>query len=140
MSAWRPLAEEKGVRLSGERRAVTAWADPVALSSALDAVVDNALKFTPAGEEVTVAVASAGDTCTIVVADHGPGLTSEELERVGDRFWRSNRHQNIKGSGLGLSISRVLLAAGGGSIAYAPNEPHGLRVTVTVPRTRPQGR
>ncbi|MFE5486949.1 ATP-binding protein [Streptomyces sp. NPDC056527] len=140
VSAWRPLAEEKGVRLSSERRAVTAWADPVALSSALDAVIDNALKFTPAGEEVTVAVASGGDTCTIVVEDHGPGLTSEELERVGDRFWRSNRHQNIKGSGLGLSISRVLLAAGGGSIAYAPNEPHGLRVTVTVPRTVPQGR
>ncbi|MEU6881729.1 HAMP domain-containing sensor histidine kinase [Streptomyces sp. NPDC046712] len=139
VAAWRPLADEKGVRLSGERRAVTAWADPVALSSALDAVIDNALKFTPAGEEVTVAVASGGDTCTIVVADHGPGLTSEELERVGDRFWRSNRDQNIKGSGLGLSISRVLLAAGGGSIAYAPNEPHGLRVTVTVPRTGPQG-
>jgi signal transduction histidine kinase len=140
MAAWRPLAEEKGVRLSGERRAVTAWADPVALSSVLDAVIDNALKFTPTGEEVTVTVAAGGDTCTIVVADHGPGLTSEELERVGDRFWRSNRHQNIKGSGLGLSISRVLLTAGGGSITYAPNEPHGLRVTVTVPRTRPQGR
>ncbi|WP_137992906.1 sensor histidine kinase [Streptomyces vilmorinianum] len=140
IAAWRPLAEEKGVRLSGERRAVTAWADPVALSSALDAVIDNALKFTPEGEEVTVTVTAGGDTCTIVVADHGPGLTPEELDRVGDRFWRSNRHQNINGSGLGLSISRVLLAAGGGSIAYAPNEPHGLRVTVTVPRTAPQGR
>ncbi|MEU4270566.1 HAMP domain-containing sensor histidine kinase [Streptomyces sp. NPDC026092] len=140
IAAWRPLADEKGVRLLGERRAVTAWADPVALSSALDAVIDNALKFTPEDEEVTVAVASEGDTCTIVVADRGPGLMQEELDRVGDRFWRSNRHQNIKGSGLGLSISRVLLAAGGGSIAYAPHEPHGLRVTLTVPRTGPQGR
>ncbi|MFF8277007.1 ATP-binding protein [Streptomyces lateritius] len=140
IAAWRPLAEEKGVRLSGDCRAVTAWADPVALSSALDAVIDNALKFTPAGEEVILSVASGGDTCTIVVADRGPGLTTEELERVGDRFWRSNRHQNVKGSGLGLSISRVLLAAGGASIDYAPNEPHGLRVTVTVPRTMPQGR
>ncbi|MEU9705035.1 HAMP domain-containing sensor histidine kinase [Streptomyces sp. NPDC047981] len=140
IAAWRPLADEQGVRLRGDRRAVTAWADPVALSSALDAVIDNALKFTPEGEEVTVAVASEGERCTIVVADLGPGLTEEELDRVGDRFWRSNRHQNIKGSGLGLSISRVLLAAGGGSIAYAPNEPHGLRVTLTVPRTGPQGR
>ncbi|MFD3942837.1 sensor histidine kinase [Streptomyces sp. NPDC058579] len=140
IAAWRPLADEKGVRLHGERRAVTAWADPVALSSALDAVIDNALKFTPEGEEVTVAVASEGDTSTIVVADRGPGLTQEELDRVGDRFWRSNRHQNIKGSGLGLSISRVLLSAGGGSIDYAPHEPHGLRVTLTVPRTGPQGR
>ncbi|MDN3292715.1 HAMP domain-containing sensor histidine kinase [Streptomyces ficellus] len=137
VAAWRPLADEKGVRLTGCGSAVTAWTDPVALSSALDAVIDNALKFTPAGEEVTVTVAADGDTSTIVVTDRGPGLTDDELARIGDRFWRSNRHQNIKGSGLGLSISRALLAAGGGSIAYAHHEPHGLRVTVTVPRTEP---
>ncbi|MER7107545.1 HAMP domain-containing sensor histidine kinase [Streptomyces sp. NPDC000229] len=138
VAAWRPLADEKGVRLTGCGSAVTAWADPVALSSALDAVIDNALKFTPAGEEVTVTVAADGDTSTIVVTDRGPGLTDDELARIGDRFWRSNRHQNVKGSGLGLSISRALLAAGGGSIAYSRHEPHGLRVTVTVPRTRPE--
>ncbi len=138
VAAWRPLAEEKGIRLTGSRLpAVTAWADPVALSSALDAVIDNALKFTHAGEEVTVEVAAAGDTSTVVVADRGPGLTDEELDRVGDRFWRSNRHQNVKGSGLGLSICRALLATGGGSLTYAHNEPSGLRVTVAVPRTRP---
>lgn len=56
---------------------------------------------------------------------------------MGDRFWRSNRHQNIKGSGLGLSISRTLLAAGGGSLFYERHEPTGLRVTVSVPRSGP---
>ncbi|MGW1490687.1 ATP-binding protein [Streptomyces sp. NPDC002402] len=137
VAAWRPLAEEKGVRLTEHRAAVTAWADPVALSSALDAVIDNALKFTPSGEEVTVSVASNGATSTVVITDRGPGLTDEELARIGDRFWRSGRHQNIKGSGLGLSISRALLTAGGGSIAYEHHEPCGLRVTVTVPRTSP---
>ncbi|MFH8220821.1 sensor histidine kinase [Streptomyces sp. NPDC018057] len=143
VAAWAPTAEAKGVRLVGECPATTAWADPVALSSALDAVIDNALKFTPAGERVDVAVSGGGDTSTIVVADRGPGLTDEELARVGDRFWRSGRHQNIKGSGLGLSISRALLAAGGGSIGYAAHraeEPRGLRVTVTVPRTEPAAR
>ncbi|WP_432073521.1 sensor histidine kinase [Streptomyces wuyuanensis] len=137
VAAWRPLAEEKGVRLHGRGPAVTAWADPIALSSALDAVIDNALKFTPEGEEVTVTVAADGTVSTVVVADRGPGLTEEELTRVGDRFWRSGRHQNVKGSGLGLSITRALLAAGGGSIAYAHNEPCGLRVTVTLPRNPP---
>ncbi|MFI8293920.1 sensor histidine kinase [Streptomyces sp. ms191] len=139
IAAWRPLADEKGVRLSGEVRAAAAWVDPVAFSSVLDAVVDNALKFTPSGEEVTLAVSLDAETCAIVVADGGPGLTREELDRVGDRFWRSGRHQNVNGSGLGLSICRTLLAAGGGSIGFAPNEPHGLRVTVTVPRTASQG-
>ncbi|WP_328874203.1 HAMP domain-containing histidine kinase [Streptomyces sp. NBC_00287] len=137
VAAWSPTAEAKGVELTGDCPATTAWVDPVALSSALDAVIDNAVKFTPEGERVEVAVASNGGTATVVVADQGPGLTDEELARVGDRFWRSGRHQNVKGSGLGLSISRALLSAGGGSIAYAHQEPHGLRVTVRVPRSGP---
>ncbi|MCL7381167.1 HAMP domain-containing sensor histidine kinase [Streptomyces sp. 35G-GA-8] len=137
VAAWRALAEEKGVRLTEHRAAVTAWADPIALSGALDAVIDNALKFTPAGEEVTVAVARDGTTSKIVINDGGPGLTDDELARIGDRFWRSNRHQNIKGSGLGLSISRALLAPGGGSITYEHGEPGGLQVTLSVPRSSP---
>ncbi|GGX16504.1 two-component sensor histidine kinase [Streptomyces malachitofuscus] len=139
VAAWAPTAEAKGVSLTGTCPPTTAWADPVALSSALDAVIDNAVKFTPEGEAVEVSVASNGDVSTVVVTDNGPGLTDEELTRVGDRFWRSGRHQNIKGSGLGLSISRALLAAGGGSIVYERHEPHGLRVTVTVPRNAPAG-
>ncbi|MGW4998897.1 sensor histidine kinase [Streptomyces hydrogenans] len=140
IASWRPVADDKGVRLAGECGAATGWADPVALSSALDAVVDNALKFTPAGERVTVRVLPGKDAVEVVVADLGPGLTEEELSRVGDRFWRSGHHQNVKGSGLGLSIARVLLTATGGGISFAPNEPHGLRVTVTVPRYEPTDR
>ncbi|MFH9003465.1 ATP-binding protein [Streptomyces afghaniensis] len=137
VAAWSPTAEAKGVRLAGDCPPTTGWADPVALSSALDGIIDNAVKFTPEGRTVEVTVAPNGDTSTVVVTDEGPGLTDEELARIGDRFWRSSRHQNIKGSGLGLSISRALLAAGGGSIAYDHHEPHGLKVTVTVPRVGP---
>ncbi|MFF9404576.1 ATP-binding protein [Streptomyces anandii] len=141
VAAWAPAAEAKGVRLTGDCPATTAWADPVALSSALDAVIDNAVKFTPGGKCVEVRVSGSGATSAVVVRDHGPGLTDEELARVGDRFWRSGRHQNVKGSGLGLSISRALLAAGGGSISYEHHhseEPRGLKVTVRVPRSGPE--
>ncbi|WP_206507266.1 sensor histidine kinase [Streptomyces chrestomyceticus] len=138
VGSWRPLADEEGVLLSYEgQRAVTGWADPVALSSALDALVDNALKFTPAGERVTVGVVPDGETVRITVCDHGPGLTEDELARIGDRFWRSGRHQNVSGSGLGLSITRALLAGGGATLSFAPHRPHGLRVTVVVPRNPP---
>lgn len=140
VEAWRPVAERDGVELSyGGAAAVTGWADPVALSSALDAVIDNAVKFTPDGERVRVTTELRGrpGAIDVTVADGGPGLTEDELARIGDRFWRSPRHQNVDGSGLGLSIARVLLTQGGGSIAYAPNEPHGLVVTLTVPRTAP---
>ncbi|MFI2205907.1 ATP-binding protein [Streptomyces sp. NPDC020192] len=134
VAAWAPAADAKGVRLTGDCPPTTAWADPITLSSALDAVIDNAVKFTPADGTVTVTVAADGATSTIVVTDTGPGLTDEELARVGDRFWRSGRHQNIKGSGLGLSITRALLEAGGGSIEYDHHDGGGLRVTVAVPR------
>ncbi|MEV6055044.1 HAMP domain-containing sensor histidine kinase [Streptomyces sp. NPDC052107] len=136
VASWSPAAEAKGVRLTGDCPPTTAWADPITLSSALDAVIDNAVKFSPEGGTVEVTVAADGDRSTVVVTDTGPGLTEEELARVGDRFWRSGRHQNIKGSGLGLSIVHALLTAGGGSIDYAHHEPRGLRVTVTVPRQR----
>ncbi|MET7641869.1 HAMP domain-containing sensor histidine kinase [Streptomyces sp. NPDC005438] len=139
VTSWRPVAERKGVTLCNTGpRAVTAWGDPVAASSALDAVVDNALKFTPTGGAVTVAVEVDGDRVLVVVADEGPGLAEEELSRVGDRFWRSGRHQNIPGSGLGLSICRALLAAGGGHLSYGHNDPTGLRVTLSLPRTEPE--
>ncbi|MET7288811.1 HAMP domain-containing sensor histidine kinase [Streptomyces sp. NPDC005573] len=134
VAAWAPAARARDVRLTGDCPPTTAWADPIALSSALDAVIDNAVKFTPEGGTVEVAVHSTGDTSTIQVTDTGPGLTDDELARVGDRFWRSGRHQNVQGSGLGLSITHALLAAGGGRLSYAHHEPCGLRVTVTVPR------
>ncbi|MEV7321357.1 HAMP domain-containing sensor histidine kinase [Streptomyces sp. NPDC093970] len=136
VAAWAPSAAAKGVRLSGRCPATTGWADPVTLSSALDAVIDNAVKFTPEGGSVEVGVGADGEVSTVVVTDTGPGLTDDEIARVGDRFWRSGRHQNVKGSGLGLSITRALLAAGGGSLSYQHHEPRGLRVTVSVPRSR----
>ncbi|EDY42192.1 two-component system sensor kinase [Streptomyces sp. SPB074] len=137
LSSWRPLAEEKNVRLTGTCPAVTGWADPIALSSALDAVLDNALKFTPAGAAVELTVEARPGEVVITVTDEGPGLTDEELGRIGDRFWRSNRHQNVHGSGLGLSITRALLEAGGGALEYRHHSPHGLSAGLVIPRNRP---
>jgi signal transduction histidine kinase len=138
-AAWRPVANQAGIVLDfaepPEGHEVTGWADTVALSSALDAVLDNAIKFTPRGLQVSVGVAVDGERVTITVADSGPGLTDDELDRVGDRFWRSARHQNVQGSGLGLSIARALLSQGGGAIAYGRRQPHGLEVALSVPRT-----
>jgi signal transduction histidine kinase len=138
--AWRPIADRDGVCVHFSEPAhgkVTGWADSVALSSALDAVIDNAIKFTPDGSSVSVAVAVEGEQVAIEVADSGPGLTDDELDRIGDRFWRSARHQNVQGSGLGLSIAGALLSQGGGSIGFGRREPHGLEVRLVVPRTAP---
>jgi signal transduction histidine kinase len=143
VEGWTALAGERGVGLDFEQPAgpLLGLADPVGFGSALDAVIDNALKFTPVGERVRVSVLadSAAGRVAVAVSDAGPGLTEEELDRIGDRFWRSPRHQNVDGSGLGLSIARTLLASSGGSLEFAPNEPRGLTVTLAVPSVGPEG-
>ncbi|MFE4357082.1 sensor histidine kinase [Kitasatospora sp. NPDC056800] len=135
VDAWWPAAEQRGITLRWDGPALAiGMADPIGFGSALDAVVDNALKFGPPGSEVRLRVAVRRDEVAVTVTDAGPGLTEDELSRAGDRFWRSPRHQNVDGSGLGLSIARTLLAAGGGTLGFAPVKPTGLAVTLAVPR------
>ncbi|MDH6136101.1 signal transduction histidine kinase [Kitasatospora sp. MAA4] len=135
VDAWQPLARRRGLALTSTAPpSARGWADPIGFGSALDAVLDNALKFGPPGSGVTLVVEVRAQEVAVTVADCGPGLTEEELARVGDRFWRSPRHQNVDGSGLGLSIARTLLTAGGGSLEFAAVRPTGLAVTFTVPR------
>ncbi|MFD7452098.1 sensor histidine kinase [Kitasatospora sp. NPDC059827] len=135
VDGWRPVAEQRGIELRWDGPALAiGMADPIGFGSALDAVLDNALKFGPAGSQVLLRVSVFRDEVAVTVSDAGPGLTEDELARAGDRFWRSARHQNVDGSGLGLSIARTLLAAGGGSLGFAPVRPTGLAVTLSVPR------
>lgn len=135
LDAWQPIARARGQRFDQQGpRALTGQVDPIALGSALDAIIDNALKFSPDESEITVAIATVGGRLEIRVADRGPGLEPAELRRVGDRFWRSSHHSNVDGSGLGLSIARTLLRATGGGIEFAAREGGGLVVTVTVER------
>ncbi|WP_035846118.1 sensor histidine kinase [Kitasatospora azatica] len=135
VDAWHPVADQRGIRLGcGTPPPARAWTDPIGFGSALDAVLDNALKFSPPGGRVAVTVQLRREEVAVTVADDGPGLTEEELARAGDRFWRSPRHQNVDGSGLGLSIARTLLLAGGGSLDFAAAQPNGLAVTLSAPR------
>ncbi|MDI2128625.1 sensor histidine kinase [Yinghuangia seranimata] len=135
LDAWEPVARGRGQAFDQQGpRALTGHVDPIALGSALDAILDNALKFSPDDATVTVGVAAVGGRLEIRVADRGPGLGTEELRRVGDRFWRSPHHSNIDGSGLGLSIARTLLRATGGHLDFAARDGGGLIVTVTVDR------
>jgi signal transduction histidine kinase len=135
VAAWRPVGDTRGITLrrTGGTDPVTAFADRTSLGSALDAVLDNALKFSPPDSTVQAAVDVDGDRVRIRVTDEGPGVAPEELSKVGRRFWRSKQNVNIDGSGLGLSIAAALLAASGGDISFAAGEPGGLVVTLRVP-------
>jgi len=101
-----PLAEDRGVALAGEfaADAPAVSADPTLLFEAVSNLVDNALKFTPAGGKVSVRLAVRPEGPRIEVADNGPGVPEPERAAVLQRFYRAERTRNEPGSGLGLSI------------------------------------
>ena len=135
-TAWRERAAEGWVvihtRSEPDALSVT---DRMAIESALDAVIDNALKFAPHGSTIDLAVASRDGGHTISVRDRGRGLEPEQLEQATGRFWRSPQDQNVPGSGLGLAIASDLLEALGGSIELASPIGDGLEVTLVLPAT-----
>ncbi|MBK1783473.1 sensor histidine kinase [Prauserella cavernicola] len=132
--AWAPLARNRRITVVGGPHATAhAWLEPTALSTSLDVVLDNALKFTPRGGTVTILLQREGAELALSVSDTGPGLERDELGRVTDRFWRSPRHQNVAGTGLGLSIARELLRTHGGRVDLASGSDGGLTVRLVFP-------
>jgi signal transduction histidine kinase len=146
LGSWHVVAARRSITLhrEGDDRA-PGWHDRGALSGAVDAVIDNALKYSPERTHVTVDVRrcrdgspAAGSQVAVVVTDEGPGLAPDELHRVGDRFWRARSTSGEPGSGLGMSIATTLLERHGGTLQVepAPNG-GGLRVSLLVPVDRP---
>ncbi len=131
VAAWAEVAAQEGVRfLVGTGRQVIAHTDAIIVESAFDAVVDNALKYSPGGGRIEVTVRGEEGNAEIVVRDHGPGIGEEELQRMTDRFWRSAHTSDKPGSGLGLAIASDLLASVGGQLRVETATPSGLRVTL----------
>ncbi|MFI5609866.1 sensor histidine kinase [Amycolatopsis sp. NPDC051903] len=105
---------------------------PRGLEVILDALIDNALKFTGQGTSVHVSAVRDGEVVKLAVRDHGPGLREDELERAVDRFWRSTAHQNVPGSGLGLAIVREIVRHSGGDLRLSLPEGGGLRIEMDL--------
>ncbi|MDI6102543.1 HAMP domain-containing sensor histidine kinase [Actinoplanes sp. NEAU-A12] len=122
VKAWQPLAVRRDVELvaalPGEP--VPARLVATALDQALDALIDNALKFTPPGGRVEVTLEARDGGAEVTVRDTGPGMTEEQCRQATERFWRAPDAQNVDGAGLGLSIVTVLVEASGGRFTLSP--------------------
>jgi two-component system, OmpR family, sensor histidine kinase MprB len=103
-------------------------ADPVLLERAISNLIDNAVKWSPAGGPVEVTVRGG----EVVVTDHGPGIAEEDLPRIFDRFYRAATARSKPGAGLGLAIVREAATAHGGT-ATVENAAHGARFRLTLP-------
>ncbi|MFJ8477095.1 ATP-binding protein [Kitasatospora sp. NPDC094011] len=135
VAAWAPVFEAGGLELTAELApGLRALGLPDAAGRILDALLDNAGKFVPAGERVrVVAVAPPEGGAAVRVTDCGPGVPAEQLPLLLRRFTRSPEHQNVPGTGLGLAIADELARASGGSLTVAPARPHGLTVEFRLP-------
>jgi two-component system sensor histidine kinase KdpD len=108
-------------------------ADPVLLEQAIYNVLDNAMLYSPAGSSVEVSLHASLHIAEIVIVDEGPGIPSEDLERVFDKFYRvSTNHPAAQGTGLGLSISRGLVEAMGGTVRATSPVKNGCGTTIHI--------
>ncbi len=137
--AQEPNAAAQGLALSARSDApVVVRAEPHALRTLLDNLVDNAIRYTPRGG-VVLRAAREGERAVLEVEDTGPGIAPAERERVFDRFYRGEGAAP-GGSGLGLAIVRRIAERHGGRVALLdPREGHGLRVRVELPAASPAG-
>ncbi len=128
-------AAEKGLHLSFEHAATpTVLGDPALLRQLVGNLVDNAIKFSERGE-VTVRVGALPTLAWLEVTDSGPGIPSEELAHIFDRFYRADkaRSRDVPGTGLGLAIVRSIARVHGGEVAVAAGAAGGACFRVTLP-------
>jgi two-component system sensor histidine kinase TctE len=106
-------------------------ANELLIDEILGNVIDNAIRYGPAGGMVVVRLSRDNDKAVVDVEDDGPGIPSSERQKVFERFYRIPRPGAPDGSGLGLSIVRVLLDRMGGSVELGDGKSLvGLRVTL----------
>jgi signal transduction histidine kinase len=130
---WRAPAEEAGqtLRLEGDTHARVV-ADPTDLEHVVDNLIENALRYSPPGADVSVVTRARNGDVALVVADTGPGIPAADRDRVFERFYRgANGRQKHAGTGLGLAIVAETVARWGGAVRLLDGP--GTQVEVTFP-------
>jgi two-component system phosphate regulon sensor histidine kinase PhoR len=132
----RPFAERSGVRLvtDTEPDLPSVRGDEARLGQVVVNLVHNAIKFSPDGGEVRVAVRRASDDIALTVTDHGIGIKRADQARIFERFYKADRARvRGGGTGLGLAIARHVVEGHGGRITVESGEGTGSTFTVAIP-------
>jgi two-component system sensor histidine kinase KdpD len=107
--------------------------DYVEIAQVLTNLLENAAKYSPPGAPIDIAVCQVSDAVEIAVEDRGRGVPASERDRIFDTFYRIDQQPEVAGSGIGLSISRGIVEAHGGTIRAEPRAGGGLTVRFTLP-------
>ncbi|MBI1747869.1 MAG: HAMP domain-containing protein [Acidobacteria bacterium] len=130
------LAEDKSIHLQCDApEPVEIYADPLRIRQILTNLIDNAIKYTAAGGSVHIRIAQEDDQAILEVADTGPGIPTEALPYIFNRFYRVDkaRAREFGGSGLGLAIAKSICDLHGGRIAVESRLGQGTRFRVAIP-------
>jgi signal transduction histidine kinase len=137
-----PQARAGSVEIRVEVSALpTITGDGDRLAQVFTNLVDNALKFTPAGGSITLRAAQAGPGVQVEVADTGAGISPEALPHIFDRFYQADPSRpggRKHGTGLGLAIVKEIVGAHGGKMSVRSEPGLGSTFTISLPLTTPE--
>jgi len=129
------MLERHPVKTTIERALPTVLMDPIEIDAVLTNLIENAVKYTPPGTPLEVGAQMRGDYLEVTVADRGPGLTSEQIAHLFDRFYRVTVGTvgEVKGTGLGLALVRGIVEAHGGQARAENRAGGGMAFSFTLP-------
>jgi signal transduction histidine kinase len=131
---YREVAEEKKIAVAlDQHEPVIASADAVRFGQVVNNLLDNALKYTPAGGSIVLALRGEAGSAVLTVTDNGPGVPAAEREVIFRRLYRGDASRSQRGLGLGLSMVKAIVEAHGGTVEVGDAPGGGARFTVRLP-------
>jgi signal transduction histidine kinase len=140
-SLYQYQSQQKNIRLDLDMASPLAAmeVDPGRITQVLTNILDNALRHTPEGGKIVLSAREVDEQIELAVQDSGPGLKKEDLNRVFDRFYRTDTSRQRDGavpggSGLGLAIAKSIVQAHGGQLSAESEEGKGLKISIALPK------
>ncbi|RDV29008.1 HAMP domain-containing protein [Alteromonas aestuariivivens] len=137
IALYAPLAEEQQLSLTAELQPVPYFADPDLMFQAVANLLDNSLKYAPAGSQIIVTLSLRQDIICIRVEDTGPGMNPNDFHQLTRRFYRADASRSTPGNGLGLSMVEAVVRLHHGRLWFVDNPlltASGFGATITLPR------
>ena len=134
-----PTVREKRIAVRVEVSPdVTIEADSLAVERILTTLMRNAVKFAPEGGEISIGAAAVGELVHFIVEDNGPGITAQDVARLGRPFEQGDvvMANGMKGSGLGLAIANSLVELHGGTLRLQSQAGGGAAAVVSLPKVQ----
>jgi two-component system phosphate regulon sensor histidine kinase PhoR len=135
VTSFYPLAEVNNIELTMKlcEQNLIVEGNPALLAHALHNLVENAIKYTPRGGHVQVAMDCQHQEAIVSVADDGPGISEQDLPRVFEKFFRARHHKDDIGTGLGLAIVRSIVERHSGRVWTESRDKQGSIFSIAIP-------